>query len=199
MMAGTTLASGFTDPSLEAQAAFRLVLDAMARPGRIKTFGGDVPVAPGPLDDAAFALALMLLDFETPAWLDQKLVEPDVVESLRFHCGSPIVEHQGDAAFALIGDALAMPPFSAFDHGTSDYPDRAATLVVQVHGLIEGEGWTLTGPGIDKQARLRVLGPPGDFIERWAANRGTFPNSVDLIFTSGRQLVCLPRTVQLEG
>lgn len=199
MTDGTALASGFNDPSLQAQAAFRLVLDAMAHPGRIKTFGDNVPPAPGALDDAAFALALTLLDFETPAWLDQKLAESGIVESLRFHCGCPIVEHQRDAAFALIGDALVMPPFSAFDHGTSDYPDRAATLIVQVHGMVEGEGWTLTGPGIDEQAKLRVLGPPGDFIERWEVNRGAFPNSIDLIFTSGRQLVGLPRTTRLEG
>lgn len=198
MTPGTTLAPGFADPSLEAQVAFRLVLDAMAHPGRIKTFGNDVPASPGRLDDAAFALALTLLDFETPTWLDRKLMEPEVVESLRFHCGCPIVGAQGDAAFAWIGDASVMPPFSGFDHGTPDYPDRAATLVVQVNGLAEGEGWTLTGPGINGTARLRVLGLPSDFVERWAVNRDAFPNGIDMIFTFGRQLVCMPRTTQLE-
>ncbi len=199
MTATATLTPGFTYPSLQAQSVFRLVLDAMARPGRIKTLGADAPTAPASLDDAAFALALTLLDFETPVWLDQKLEKPDIAESLRFHCGCPIVERTGAAAFALIGDASALPPFSAFDHGTPDYPDRAATLVIQAEGLAEGEGWTLTGPGIDGETRLLVLGLPGDFAERWADNAEAYPNGIDMIFTFGRQLVCLPRTTALEA
>jgi alpha-D-ribose 1-methylphosphonate 5-triphosphate synthase subunit PhnH len=199
MMDSTTLAPGFTEPSLQAQGVFRLILDAMSRPGRIKTLDDEAPAAPAPLDDAAFALALTLLDFETTVWLDQELTLPDVMASLRFHCGCPIVERQDAAAFALIGDASALPPFSMFDHGTPDYPDRAATLIVQVDGIAEGEGWRLAGPGIDGEARLRVLGLPGDFTERWKANAEAYPNGIDMIFTFGRQLACLPRTTALEA
>jgi alpha-D-ribose 1-methylphosphonate 5-triphosphate synthase subunit PhnH len=198
MNTAATLAPGFADPPLQAQSVFRLVLDAMARPGRIKTLGEEAPMAPAPLDDATFALALTLLDFETSVWLDPRLGTPDVVASLRFHCGSPIVEQPRRAAFALIGEASAMPPLASFDHGTPEYPDRAATLIVQVDGLAEGEGWKLTGPGIDGQARLRILGLPDDFAKIWSANREAFPNGVDLIVTFGRQLACLSRTTQLE-
>jgi alpha-D-ribose 1-methylphosphonate 5-triphosphate synthase subunit PhnH len=199
MMDSANLVAGFADPPLQAQSVFRLVLDAMARPGRIKTLSDNAPTAPAPLDDAGFALALTLLDFETPAWLDPKLAAPDVVESLRFHCGCPIAEQAGAAAFALIGDASALPSFSVFDHGTPDYPDRAATLIVQAEGIAEGEGWTLTGPGIDGETGLRVLGLPGDFTGRWAANANAYPNGIDMIITVGRQLVCLPRTTKIEG
>lgn len=199
MMATATLTPGFADPSLQSQAIFRLILDAMARPGRIKTLSNDAPTAPSPLDDAAFALALTLLDFETPVWMDQKLTEPGVVETLRFHCGCPIIGQPDVATFALIGDASALAHFSAFGHGTPDYPDRAATLIVQSDGLAEGDGWTLTGPGIDGETRLRALGLPEDFAERWSANVDAFPNGIDMIVTFGRQLVCLPRTTKLEG
>jgi len=192
------LTPGFIDPPLQAQSLFRLILDAMAHPGRIRMLEDDTPAAPAPLDDAAFALALTLLDFETPVWLDPTLATPDVIEGLRFHCGCPIAEQPDAATFALIGKAPGMPSFSAFDHGTPDYPDRAATVVIQVDGLAEGEGWTLTGPGIKNQARLRVLGLPDDMVARLQANRAGFPNGLDLVLIHDRQLACLPRTTLVE-
>lgn len=197
-MTTSALTQGFTDVPLQAQSVFRQVLDAMAHPGRIAMLDGDLPSAPAPLDDAAFALALTLLDFETPVWLDAKLASPDTIENLRFHCGCPLVEHPGAAAFALIGDAASLPSFSVFSKGTPEYPDRAATLIIQTGGLADDEGWTLKGPGIQHHARLRVLGLPGEFTEQVKANRFGYPNGVDLILTHERRLACLPRTTSLE-
>ena len=197
-MTTSALTPGFADPPLQAQGVFRLVLDAMARPGRIATLADNAPSAPAPLDDATFALALTLLDFETPVWLDESLGTPGVIESLRFHCGCPIIKQPAAAAFALIGNPICLPPFIDFAQGTPEYPDRAATLIIQTDGLAAGEGWTLTGPGIQDMAQLRVLGLPEDFPRRWRASRDGFPNGVDLIFTHERRLACLPRTTSLE-
>lgn len=195
----SALTPGFADPTLQAQTVFRQVLDAMAHPGRIASLSNDLPAAPAPLDDATFALALTLLDFETPTWLDEKLGTPDVLASLRFHCGCPIVERKEDASFALIGDATNLPPLSQFTQGTPEYPDRAATLMIQTDGLADDQGWTLTGPGIESEARLRILGLTQSFTDQVKANRHGFPNGVDLILTHERRLACLPRTTSLEA
>ena len=194
----SALTPGFADPPLQAQSVFRVALDAMARPGRIRAFADDLPKAPAPLDDATFVLALTLIDFETPVWLDERLGAANVIESLRFHCGCPIVERSEDASFALIGDAAGLPPFSAFSKGTPEYPDRAATLIIQTEGLADDDGWTLTGPGIQGSAQLRVLGLPLSITEQLRTNCLGFPNGVDLIFTHERRLACLPRTTSLE-
>ncbi|MEZ5931207.1 MAG: phosphonate C-P lyase system protein PhnH [Alphaproteobacteria bacterium] len=199
MIEPTVLTPGFANPPLQAQSVFRLVLGAMASPGRVNMLSDDAPIAPSPLEDATFALALTLLDFETAVWLDASLSTPDVLAGLRFHCGCPIVNRPEEAAFALIGEAAHLPSLDAFDHGTPDYPDRAATLVIQAQGLVEGEGWTLSGPGIRQRAKLRVLGLPDAMIGQLQANRARFPNGVDLVFTCGRQFACLPRTTELEG
>jgi len=198
-MTTSALTPGFSDAPLQAQHVFRQVLDAMAHPGRIATLADGLPSAPAPMDDAAFALALSLLDFETPLWLDAKLRASEVLDNLRFHCGCPIVERQEDASFVLIGDGLALSPLSSFSKGTPEYPDRAATLIIQTDGLADDEGWKLTGPGIQHETRLRVLGLPGSFTEQVKANRLGFPNAVDLIFTHERRLACLPRTTSLEA
>jgi len=198
-MTTTALTPGFADPPLQAQSVFRLVLDAMARPGRVKTLNDQAPSVPAPLDDATFALALTLLDFETPVWLDEMLRVPGVTESLRFHCGCPIIDQPEAAAFALIGDAVRMPAFSDFAQGTAEYPDRSTTLVIQTDDLTDDQGWTLTGPGIEHSATLGVVGLSPKFREHWFKNRAGSPKGVDLIFTHERRLACLPRTTSLEA
>ena len=81
------LAPGFADPVLASQAAFRAIMDAMASPGSIVAVDG-LAHAPRPLGRAAAAVALTLLDYETPVWLDPLLApSPDITDWLRFHTG----------------------------------------------------------------------------------------------------------------
>ncbi len=58
---------GFSDDVLGAQAVFRMMLDAMAAPGRVLELPPLLP--PGPLA-AARAILLALTDNSTPVWLD---------------------------------------------------------------------------------------------------------------------------------
>lgn len=193
------LSQGFTNPALQAQRVFRHVLEAMARPGRLHELDDDLPIAPAALHEASFAIALALLDFETPIWLDATLSKASVIEALAFHCGSPMVERSDAASFGLIGDPKAMPPLSAFNLGPPDYPDRSATLILQLDGFRGGEELTLSGPGIQGEATVWASGLPDDFQEQWRINQSGYPNGVDLILTHGRTLACLPRTTRLGG
>ncbi len=194
---------GFDDPSLDAQAVFRIVLGAMAHPGRIRTVAGGngksgsaMPTAPGRLDQAAFVLALTLLDFETPVWLDPVLAaDHAVVDALRFHCGCPIIEKPGLADFAFIGAPMDAPALSAFHQGTPEYPDRSTTVLMQVDGLDDTQGARLNGPGIKTEARLAIDGMPPDLWQQWFVNQRQFPLGVDLILTAGSWLVALPRSI----
>ena len=190
----TMLTAGFADPILDAQAAFRAVLEAMSRPGHVLRAGGGLK-PPAPLNRAAAAVLLALADADTPLWLD---AGADAEAWLRFHCGAPVVAGAGAAAFVL---ATGVPPaLAALDQGTEEEPQRGATLVVQVAALTEGEGWRLTGPGIEREHRLRVTGAPEGFLAAWAANRAAFPCGVDVVFCAGDRLAALPRTVMIaEG
>ena len=118
---------------------------------------------------------------------------------LRFHCGCPLAGGPGDARFAVIAAPGSMPPLSAFHAGSDQYPDRSATVLIQVPSFDDGPRVRLSGPGIKDQAALTVTGLPQDFWQQWAANGQLFPTGVDVILSCGAELVGLPRTITAEG
>jgi alpha-D-ribose 1-methylphosphonate 5-triphosphate synthase subunit PhnH len=190
------IAGGFADPVLGAQATFRCLLEAIAHPGRIVIAPGGLPAHPAPLLAPAYAAALTLLDFETPLWVDPSLATPAVIDSLRLHCGCPIVP-QAKAHFALLAGPGA--PLAAFDQGTPEYPDRSATLIWQVESLETGRGVRLTGPGIRTSTRLHVEGLAADFWAQWGMNHRQFPLGVDVMLVTENQLAALPRSIGVEA
>jgi alpha-D-ribose 1-methylphosphonate 5-triphosphate synthase subunit PhnH len=195
---GGALAGGFADPVFDAQRVFRALLDAMARPGRVVPLGPHA-APPAPLSATAAALLLALADPNTPVFLDAPLAaSPAVRAYIGFHAGAPIVATPGEAAFAVAADPVAMPPLSAFPCGTPDYPDRSATLILQVASLGgDGPGLGLAGPGIEESARLAVAPLPAGFAAAWAANRAIHPCGVDLVFAGPASVAAMPRSTRL--
>ena len=78
-----TLTPGFSDPVGESQLVFRHILDAMARPGVVQTLSLAMK-GPDALDLAATAIALTLVDFETPLYLAPALATPAAEAYLKF-------------------------------------------------------------------------------------------------------------------
>jgi len=92
-----------------------------------------------------------------------------------------------------------MPPLEAFDAGTDEYPDRSATVIVQVAALAAGAGKRLTGPGIAGEGRLSVDGLPERFWTGLRENHTRFPRGVDVILASPASVAALPRTTLVEN
>lgn len=184
-----SLDGGFGQPVFEAQATFRLLMDAMARPGSIRRVEADV-AAPGLSGPAQAALALALCDASTPVWC---LRTPSELGAwFAFHTGAPLTKIPSEAAFAFLNQSEAMP--DELPLGTQDYPDRSATLIIEVRRLGEGEHFRLAGPGINGHRDLAVDGLPEGFVAFRAANRALFPRGVDVVLTAGRDFVGLPRS-----
>ena len=180
----------------ENQAAFRALMDAMARPGEIKSLGRTD--APAPLMAGTAAAVRSLADYETPVWLDAALAaEPAVAAWIRFQTGAPVVTDPREATFALIGDAADLPDFATFSPGGAEYPDRSATVIAQI-AAFAGETFTLAGPGIQTERTLAAEPLPDDFVARCAANRALFPCGIDLLLVAGDRVAALPRTVRIS-
>jgi alpha-D-ribose 1-methylphosphonate 5-triphosphate synthase subunit PhnH len=171
-------------------------MNAMARPGSRCSLRTDLD-RPRPLTAPAAALVLALCDFETPVWLDPPLsAEAGVAEFLRFHTGARLVAVPAEAAYAVVSDAARMPPLAAFAQGTPEYPDRSATLVVQVREMRAG-GWKLEGPGIPGHALFSAAPLPAGFVAQLQANRAGFPCGVDIFFADGTEIAALPRSTHV--
>ncbi|MBU9700064.1 phosphonate C-P lyase system protein PhnH [Rhodobacteraceae bacterium HSP-20] len=183
-MTPDTLTGGFATPPTDSARAFRAILDALARPGTIRTVDGAEP--PAPLSSAAGAVALTLLDGTTPVHLAGDHDTQDLRDWLTFHTGAPLVA-AAEAAFAF-GTWDALLPLDRFAIGTPEYPDRAATLVIEMPNL-HPEGATLRGPGIKGSAYLS-LPATAPFI----ANRSLFPLGFDAFLTCGNRIAGLPRS-----
>ncbi|MBU2588981.1 MAG: phosphonate C-P lyase system protein PhnH [Alphaproteobacteria bacterium] len=195
VLAPDGLSPGFTNPVFESQHTFRRVLDAMSRPGLLINLDADLS-APADGIDAAAAIALALLDFETPIYLSPVPEWAGLAQWLRFHCGCPIVENPGDAAFALVR-VDAMPALDQFNSGDPKYPDRSATLIIVCPSLEGGDSLRLAGPGI---ADFRVIAPTGFDPAFWddvRQDRSKFQLGIDLILTSDNHIVALPRSTRI--
>ncbi|RCS22936.1 phosphonate C-P lyase system protein PhnH [Phyllobacterium salinisoli] len=193
----STLEGGFALPVFDAQVIFRAIMDAMARPAVVT---GVVPRAapPAPLHPLAGAVACTLIDADTPVWLDQTLSDREALKAwLAFHTNARFTDAPAGAAFALVADPAAMPPLDQFAQGTQEYPDRSATLVLQIGSFEGGTPFTFHGPGIKGTASMAPLGLPGDFAGQWNENTRRFPRGVDLILIAGEAIACLPRSARL--
>jgi alpha-D-ribose 1-methylphosphonate 5-triphosphate synthase subunit PhnH len=189
---------GFSAPVFDAQAVFRAVMNAMARPGTIEKL--DLfSRPPAPLSPTLGAIALALCDHDTPVWLDAGLHNARAVESwLGFHTGAPIARTPAEAHFVLCTRPEDLVPLDGFAQGTQEYPDRSATLVLQVDTLCGGHGLLLEGPGIETTTHLAPSPLPRRFAGQWNDNNQRFPRGVDVIFAGPEGVACLPRTTRIR-
>ncbi|MDO5648287.1 phosphonate C-P lyase system protein PhnH [Paracoccus sp. (in: a-proteobacteria)] len=181
------LTGGLTDPAPQSAAAFRIIMQAMARPGTIHRLTGGT--APAPVGPAAATALLVLCDPTTPLHLAGAADHPSLRNWVSFHTGAPLTDAE-TAQFAH-GRWDDLMPLDRFPVGLPDYPDRSATLIVELDAL-DPTGTRLTGPGIQDAAHLSLPAP--DVL---AANAARFPLGLDFIFTCGDRLACLPRSTQL--
>jgi alpha-D-ribose 1-methylphosphonate 5-triphosphate synthase subunit PhnH len=188
-MINDALSGGFAEAPTQSARAFREVLEAMARPGTIRRVSGARP--PAPLSDAAGGVLLTLCDGTTPLHLAGAANRPGVRDWVAFHIGAPLVAAEA-AAFA-VGRWADLQPVSRFRTGQPDYPDRSATLIVEVDHLTN-HGPALTGPGIETATWLNL-----PETAAFRANRALFPLGFDTIFTAGNRIAGLPRSTRVEA
>lgn len=188
-MTPDALEGGFANPAIDAAHAFRAALDALARPGRIVTVAGARP--PAPLSVAAGVLVLVLADGMTPLHLAGAHDCPALRDWITFHTGAPLVGAE-EAMFA-VGSWAALQPTRRFALGTQDYPDRSATLIVEMPGL-SASGARLSGPGIESYAHLSL-----PEAAAFARNAARYPLGWDAFLTAGDRLAGLPRSTRVEA
>jgi len=187
---------GFSDVAVQSAHAFRSIMQAMARPGRLMPIGEGL-AAPEPMFASAAAVALTLCDFQTPLWLAPELRTERVMHYLRFHTGAPITDEPGKAMFVFAVAGEHLPAQDLLLQGTHEYPDRSATLVIQTEGFTLGNV-ELTGPGVRGLQRFGAAGIGEAFWAAMGENHARFPVGVDVMFVAPGLVAALPRSTTVR-
>ncbi|WP_114972950.1 phosphonate C-P lyase system protein PhnH [Rhodoferax ferrireducens] len=194
MNSAHTLAPGLPDDVHDSQLAFRAVLDALARPGQVRTIGPALPDVA--LGGALARLLLSLSDDETPVWWQQ--ADACLQHWLRFHTGAGLAERPDTASFAVFTDIDQGFALSDFAAGTAAAPEFSSTVLIELPGLAGGPALEWRGPGIQDVQRVGLQGLPANFWAQWQANHAAFPQGVDIVFTCGENALGLPRTTRVR-
>ena len=180
---------GFATPAVDAANAFRAAMNAMARPGRLQEISGAQP--PAGISPAAGCLLLTLCDPETGIFLAPDVDSPALRSWLAFHTGAPFMA--ADRADFALGSWEALMPLSTYRIGTTEYPDRSTTLIVELPEFAAPNA-SLTGPGIKDSMSFALPD-----VAACQGNAAQFPLGVDFFFTSGAQLAALPRSTSIQA
>jgi alpha-D-ribose 1-methylphosphonate 5-triphosphate synthase subunit PhnH len=186
--ANAAYAGGFDNPPVASAQAFRAAMNAMARPGEVQDIAGATP--PKGISAAGGSLILTLCGPETGIYLAPGADTPELRGWIAFHTGAPVVAPEV-ADFAL-GSWQALTPLTQYRIGTPEYPDRSATLIVELEGFGSPNA-ELRGPGIKETAELAL-----PELAAFQANAMLYPLGVDFYFTAGSQVAALPRSTQVS-
>ena len=186
-MNADVLKGGFANAPVDSAHAFRVLMNVMARPGTIEDLAGAVP--PAPLSVAAGVLILTLCDPETPVALCGAVDCAAVRDWISFHVGAPVVAPE--RAMFAVGRWDDLGVLDRFAIGTPEYPDRSATLIVEMDAL-DANGATLSGPGIKETSSLSLPD-----VAEFQKNAMLFPLGLDFYFTEGSRVAALPRTTKV--
>jgi alpha-D-ribose 1-methylphosphonate 5-triphosphate synthase subunit PhnH len=218
MNATSTLArmgAGFADPTHGAQQTFRVLLDAMSLPGRLRTLPdaataglatAQADMAP-PVGIGMAATLLTLLDADTPVLLAGALADEGTRAWIRFHTSArPATIVDTPTIAAALARDVTPALWEQLALGSDEAPQDGATLIVEVDGLADRQGadtpsgiaLTLHGPGIETTQALVVRGLP-DAFWRWRQELATaMPRGVDLLLVHGTTLAAIPRSSHLS-
>jgi alpha-D-ribose 1-methylphosphonate 5-triphosphate synthase subunit PhnH len=169
------------------QAHFRIMLNAMARPGNC------YPLRKTPVEGpAALAVLSTLLDAEVSLSDPHELLRNGDWPMLQ---ANPVAAEHADY---LLCDGGRAPDFTP-KLGSLSSPEKSATLILVVKALGQGDTrLRLTGPGIAQACYLSI----GGIHRQWLAIREewvcAFPLGVDMILVDEERITALPRTTLVE-
>ena len=187
------------DEIFDAQAHYRLLLDSMARPGKINVMPQLELTTPRGIHAAGALVGFALLNSEVSFYVDGLAAE-DVSLYLLVNSSARPAEAE-EADYVYLDGTAAAEILYRLKTGTLPYPESSATVIVAVEELGGETGLvlTLSGPGVDGERRLAVAGMGTALLEALVTINAEFPLGIDLVLTdpTGR-IACIPRSSRVR-
>jgi alpha-D-ribose 1-methylphosphonate 5-triphosphate synthase subunit PhnH len=196
------------DPVFDAQEHYRLLLDSMARPGKINIIPRMQLTAPPALTEAAALVGFALLNADVSFHVDGADADQATSYLLVNTSARPVDAEEADFVFASGQASAAL--VDSMKKGTLPYPEEGATLVANVDTLAaEAQGLgrkstqtgdlaiTVKGPGVAGEKTFFVRALDAALLKALQLSNTEFPLGIDLILADrdGR-LACIPRSNQ---
>lgn len=192
-----------TDEILASQHIFRVVLDALSRPGSVRSIvqHPQLRTVETPAHPGVMSILIALMDHEVTLGFDRNFAAEDVSALMRRWLAVPTTDAT-EADFVICELPGAEPDFpELLKRGSLDYPNDGATLVVEVDTLqaSAGDEWELTGPGIETSQRLTLPAGSVEFMNARGRAVEGYPPGIDLVFVDeSLNIVGLPRTTRCQ-
>ncbi|SEI79547.1 alpha-D-ribose 1-methylphosphonate 5-triphosphate synthase subunit PhnH [Cyclobacterium xiamenense] len=189
------------DPIFDAQRHFRVLLDCMARPGKIAGLA-DVPLAmPTGLGLPAALIGFALLNEYTSFWIHPSLSEASSYFQRQTGSRSCPLE-KADFLFGSV--SMETNWVQKAPLGTAEYPESGSTLIAEINEIsnepLKGTmAITLKGPGIDQAKTLHVSGKSENFWHALREKNENYPLGVDTFLVTKSGLIsAIPRSTKLD-
>jgi alpha-D-ribose 1-methylphosphonate 5-triphosphate synthase subunit PhnH len=188
------------DDVFDAQQHYRMLLDSMARPGKINVLPEMELTAPAGIHAAGALTAFALLNADVSFYVEGPAAY-EVARYLLVNTAARPVE-LAEADYIFLDGGAPAELLQQMKVGTLPYPEDSATVVIAVEGLVnEGGGLALwlKGPGVLGEKKLCVDGLDPAFFETLATINGEFPLGIDVILTDKeRKVACIPRSTKVR-
>ena len=183
------------DEIFDAQAHYRLLLDSMARPGKINVMPSLELTTPQGIHAAGALVGFALLNSDVSFYVDGPSAE-DVSLYLLVNTSARPAEAE-TADYVYLNGTADADILYRLKTGTLPYPESSATVIAAVEELGGETGLvlTLSGPGVDGERQLSVAGLNTALLEALVTINAEFPLGIDLMLTdpTGR-IACIPRS-----
>ncbi len=183
------------DEIFDAQAHYRLLLDSMARPGKINVMPRLELTTPKGIHAAGALVGFALLNSDVSFYVDGPAAEGVSLYLLVNTSAKPAAIEEAD--YVYLNGTAAAENLYRLKTGTLPYPENSATVIAAVDELGGETGLvlTLSGPGVDGERRLAVKGLDVALLEALVTINAEFPLGIDIVLTdpAGR-IACIPRS-----
>jgi alpha-D-ribose 1-methylphosphonate 5-triphosphate synthase subunit PhnH len=189
------------DPVFDAQTHFRLLMDSMARPGKLNVLNGVTIDPPALLNPASALVGLSLLNTDVSYYAAENA--DGIADYFVTNTASrPALVDVADFIF-LRGNQDSETLIEA-KIGTLSYPETNAFVVIDVETISaepmpDSLALTLTGPGVKGETTVFVRGLNPDLLRTIRNKNAEYPLGLDTILTdSTGQICCIPRSNQFR-
>ncbi len=191
------------DPTHDAQLHFRVIMDAMARPGKINQFSHNTIHPPEKLNTASALIGFALLNRDVG--FHCKELSEEVETYLRINTDAPLVAlNDADFIFLEGNSSRVADSLQHVKTGNIKYPEQSATLIIQVAELSsteigESPVLILRGPGIASEQFVHVSHLHSSIVEILKILNDAYPLGVDVFITDSQgKFIGIPRTTQMQ-